>query len=50
MNATLQEFKACELMQRDEKASLYIMAVKEHKTAQEGYGQRLLLRGWIMHA
>jgi hypothetical protein len=39
VNATLQEFKACKLMQRDEKASLYIMAAKEHKTAQEEYAK-----------
>lgn len=44
VNATLQEFEACKLMPRNEKASVYIMSVKEHKTAKEGYA-RLVLKG-----
>ena len=44
VNATVQEFEACKLMSRNEKASVYIMSVKEHKTAKEGYA-RLVLDG-----
>ena len=44
VNATVQEFETCKLMSRNEKASVYIMSVKEHKTAQEGYA-RLVLEG-----
>ena len=45
-NATLEEFSACKLMQqKDGKApSVYVMCVKEHKTAQDGYA-RVLLEG-----
>ena len=45
-NATLEEFSACKIMQqKDGKApSIYVMCVKEHKTAQDGYA-RVLLEG-----
>ena len=45
-NAALEEFSACKIMQhKDGKApSVYVMCVKEHKTAQDGYA-RVLLEG-----
>lgn len=41
-NATLQEFRECKLVQKDETTPLYVVSVREHKTALEGYAKLVL--------
>lgn len=41
-NATVEEFKSCKLVVRGSDAPVYVMAVRDHKTAQEGYAKLVL--------